>query len=153
MRPATLTACRCNNLANILVGGTHLLGQTRAARKASCSLARLSLSFVDSAKDFVVRGSQTAGLMPCSVNLCRDVTALAEAELQRKLSASLADLRKGLSSARGLHASLRAEAAALESFIPVIVEGAKSGMQQALAKQVGSPLRLGTPPGMPREAP
>ena len=68
--------------------------------------------------------------------MCRDVSALAEAELQRKLSASMADLRKGLSSAQGLHASLRAEAAALESFIPVIVEGAKSGMQQALAKQV-----------------
>ena len=33
-------------------------------------------------------------------------------------------------------AALRAEAAALESFIPVIVEGARSGMQQALAKQV-----------------
>ncbi len=68
--------------------------------------------------------------------LCRDVTALAEAELQRKLSASVANLRKGLSTARGLHASLRAEAAALESFIPVIVEGARTGMQQALAKQV-----------------
>ncbi len=74
--------------------------------------------------------------------LCRDVTALAEAELQRKLSASMADLRKGLSSARGLHASLRAEAVALESFIPVIVEGAKSGMQQALAKQVSKALHL-----------
>ncbi len=73
---------------------------------------------------------------------CRDVSALAEAELQRKLSASMADLRKGLASARGLHASLRAEAAALESFIPVIVEGAKSGMQQALAKQVSRALRL-----------
>lgn len=70
------------------------------------------------------------------------MTALAEAELQRKLSASMADLRKGLSSARGLHASLRAEAAALESFIPVIVEGAKSGMQQALAKQVSKALHL-----------
>lgn len=68
--------------------------------------------------------------------LCRDVTALAEAELQRKLSASVANLRKGLSTARGLHASLRAEAAALEGFIPVIVEGARTGMQQALAKQV-----------------
>ena len=64
------------------------------------------------------------------------MTALAEAELQRKLSASVANLRKGLSTARGLHANLRAEAAALESFIPVIVEGARSGMQQALAKQV-----------------
>ena len=64
------------------------------------------------------------------------MTALAEAELQRKLSASVADLRRGLSAARGLHATLRAEAVALEGFIPVIVEGAKSGMQQALAKQV-----------------
>lgn len=69
--------------------------------------------------------------------LPRDVSALAEAELQRKLAASVADLRKGLAAARGLHANLRAEAAALEGFIPVIVEGAKSGMQQALAQQVG----------------
>ena len=67
---------------------------------------------------------------------CRDVRALAEAELQRKLAASVGDLRKGLSGARSLQAALRAEAAALESFIPVIVEGARSGMQQALAKQV-----------------
>ena len=67
---------------------------------------------------------------------CRDVTALAEAELQRKLAASMGDLRKGLSGARSLQAALRAEAAALESFIPVIVEGARSGMQKALAKQV-----------------
>ena len=64
------------------------------------------------------------------------MTALAEAELQRKLAASMGNLRKGLSSARSLQAALRAEAAALESFIPVIVEGARSGMQQALTKQV-----------------
>ena len=70
------------------------------------------------------------------------MTALAEAELQRKLAASMGDLRKGLSSARSLQAALRAEAAALESFIPVIVEGARSSMQQALAKQVGRLSRL-----------
>ena len=65
------------------------------------------------------------------------MTALAEAELQRKLAASMGDFRRGLSIARSLQSSLRAEAAALESFIPVIAEGARSGMQQALAKQVG----------------
>lgn len=66
----------------------------------------------------------------------RDVSALAAAEMQRRLAAGMMGLRRGLSAARSLHSSLRSEAAALESFIPVIVEGARSGMQQALQNQV-----------------
>jgi hypothetical protein len=56
--------------------------------------------------------------------------------MQRRLSATVSSLRRGLTSARSLHASLRSEACALESFIPVIVEEARSGMHQALHKQV-----------------
>lgn len=56
--------------------------------------------------------------------------------MQRRLAAGMMGLRRGLSAARSLHSSLRSEATALESFIPVIVEGARSGMQQALQNQV-----------------
>ena len=61
---------------------------------------------------------------------------MAAAEMQGRLAAGMMGLRRGLSAARSLHSSLRSEATALESFIPVIVEGARSGMQQALQNQV-----------------
>ncbi|CAL8470626.1 g10168 [Coccomyxa elongata] len=72
---------------------------------------------------------------PATLTVFRDVSALAAAEMQRRLAAGMMGLRRGLSAARSLHSSLRSEAAALESFIPVIVEGARSGMQQALQNQ------------------
>ena len=76
--------------------------------------------------------------------VCRDVSALAAAEMQRRLAAGLMGLRRGLSAARSLHSSLRSEATALESFIPVIVEGARSGMHQALQNQVFLVLNIAT---------
>ncbi len=62
--------------------------------------------------------------------------------MQRRLAAGMMGLRRGLSAARSLHSSLRSEATALDSFIPVIVEGARSGMQQALQNQVCFPFIL-----------
>ena len=40
--------------------------------------------------------------------------------------------------ARELQAALRGEAAQLEAFIPVLIQGAASGISDALKQQVGS---------------
>jgi hypothetical protein len=69
--------------------------------------------------------------------------------MQRRLSAAVGSLRRGLASARSLHASLRSEAAALESFVPVIVEDARSGMQQALQQQACSAAQKTSPTLVP----
>lgn len=65
--------------------------------------------------------------------------ALAGQEMEKRLATTVGGLRRGLADARSLHASLRAEAAELESFVPVLIQGAVSGIHDALRQQV-SPL-------------
>ena len=65
--------------------------------------------------------------------------------MQRRLSSTVAGLRRGISAARGLHSSLRAEAASLQGFIPVLLENTRSGISQVLRQQVGSELAELTP--------
>ena len=59
--------------------------------------------------------------------------------MNERLGSSVLGLRRGLAEARALHASLRAEAAELEAFIPVLIQGAVSGIQDALHQQVCRP--------------
>jgi Microtubule binding len=66
----------------------------------------------------------------------RDVEALAEKQMESRLAATVGVLRRGLADARSLHASLRSEARELESFIPVLIQGACSGINDALRHQV-----------------
>ena len=73
--------------------------------------------------------------MTNSLSRVRDVAALAGAEMRARLAAGVAGLRRGLAAARALHGGLRAEAAELQGFIPSVVEGARAGMQRALAQQ------------------
>ena len=72
--------------------------------------------------------------------------ALAGQEMEKRLATTVGGLRRGLADARSLHASLRAEAAELESFVPVLIQGAVSGIHDALRQQVspaaGNPLSL-----------
>lgn len=66
----------------------------------------------------------------------RNIAALAGQELDKRLSESVVGLRRGLEGTRGLHASLRAEAAELKAFIPVLIQGTVSSIQDALRQQV-----------------
>ena len=62
--------------------------------------------------------------------------ALAGQEMEKRLATTVGGLRRGLAEARSLHASLRAEAAELESFVPVLIQGAVSSIHDALRQQV-----------------
>ena len=62
--------------------------------------------------------------------------ALAGQEMEKRLATTVGGLRRGLAEARTLHASLRAEAAELESFVPVLIQGAVSSIHDALRQQV-----------------
>ena len=66
----------------------------------------------------------------------RDIMALAGQEMEKRLATTVGGLRRGLADARTLHAALRAEAAELESFVPVLIQGAVSGIHDALRQQV-----------------
>ena len=61
---------------------------------------------------------------------------LADQEIEARLTSTVSGLRRGIASARGLHASLRSEAKALDNFIPMLVEGARSGITSLLKHQV-----------------
>ena len=61
---------------------------------------------------------------------------MADQEIEHRLAGAVSGLRRGITSARGLHASLRSEAKALEDFIPMLVEGARSGITSLLKHQV-----------------
>lgn len=69
-------------------------------------------------------------------DICRNISALAGHEMNERLSSSVLALRRGLADARSLHASLQAEASELKDFIPVLIKGAVSGIQDALRQQV-----------------
>ena len=60
---------------------------------------------------------------------------LADQEIEQRLSSSVCGLRRGIASARALQNSLRSEAKALEDFIPMLVEGARSGITSLLKHQ------------------
>ena len=66
----------------------------------------------------------------------RNIAALAGQELDKRLSESVVGLRRGLEDTRYLHASLRAEANELKAFIPVLIQGTVSSIQDALRQQV-----------------
>ena len=72
---------------------------------------------------------------PVSLAL-RNIAALAGQEMDKRLSTSVIGLRRGLDEARSLHTSLRAEANELKAFIPVLIQGTVSGIQDALRQQV-----------------
>jgi hypothetical protein len=55
--------------------------------------------------------------------------------MRARLSATVTGLRRGLAGVRALHAGLRAEAAELRGFIPVLADGARTGVAQGLAAQ------------------
>ena len=57
-------------------------------------------------------------------------------EMEKRLSRTVGALRRGLADTRTLQASLKAEARELEAFIPVLVKGACSGINDALRQQV-----------------
>lgn len=67
--------------------------------------------------------------------LCRDIGMMADQEIEHRLTSSMSGLRRGVASARGLHASLRSEAKALQDFIPMLVEGARAGITSLLKHQ------------------
>lgn len=62
--------------------------------------------------------------------------ALAGQEMDKRLSTSVMGLRRGLEEARSLHNNLRAEANELKAFIPVLIQGTVSSIQDALRQQV-----------------
>ncbi len=68
----------------------------------------------------------------------RDIGMLADQEIEHRLASSVSGLRCGIASARTLHASLRSEAKSLEDFIPMLVEGARSGITSLLKHQARS---------------
>jgi len=68
----------------------------------------------------------------------RDIGMLADQEIEHRLASSVSGLRRGIASARSLHASLRSEAKSLEDFIPMLVEGARSGITSLLKHQARS---------------
>lgn len=72
---------------------------------------------------------------PC---IYRNIGMLADQEIEHRLASSVSGLRRGIASARSLHASLRSEAKSLEDFIPMLVEGARSGITSLLKHQAGS---------------
>ncbi|KAK9829410.1 hypothetical protein WJX72_005680 [[Myrmecia] bisecta] len=76
-----------------------------------------------------VRGS------PSTFTVFRDIAALADQELEKRLSTTLSSLRRGIATARTLHESLRSDAKSLTDFIPVLVEGARTGINDALRQQ------------------
>lgn len=61
---------------------------------------------------------------------------MADQEIEHRLTSTVSGLRRGIASTRGLHASLRSEAKALNDFIPMLVEGARSGITSLLKHQV-----------------
>lgn len=71
-----------------------------------------------------------------STAVYRDIGMLADQEIEARLTNTVSGLRRGIASARGLHASLRSEAKALDNFIPMLVEGARSGITSLLKHQV-----------------
>lgn len=60
---------------------------------------------------------------------------MADQEIEHRLTSTVSGLRRGIASTRGLHASLRSEAKALKDFIPMLVEGARSGITTLLKHQ------------------
>ena len=66
---------------------------------------------------------------------------MADREIEHRLTSTVSGLRRGIASTRGLHASLRSEAKALKDFIPMLVEGARSGIT-SLLKHQASPAQL-----------
>lgn len=60
---------------------------------------------------------------------------LANSELERKMATAVTLLRRGVAEARANHRLLKAEATALEQFVPVMVEGARRGIYEALQQQ------------------
>eukprot|EP00959_Pyramimonas_sp_CCMP1952_P320875 6714981-Pyramimonas_sp.AAC.1 len=76
-----------------------------------------------------VRGS------PSNVVVFKDIKKLAEQEMEKRLSRTVAQLRSSISEARQLHRSLKSESSSLASFIPVLVESTKNGVNEALAVQ------------------
>lgn len=73
--------------------------------------------------------------MELQFRVCRDIGALAGQEMEARLAESVGGLRRGLAQARELQAALRGEAAQLEAFIPVLIQGAASGISDALKQQ------------------
>lgn len=64
---------------------------------------------------------------------------MADQEIEHRLTSTVSGLRRGIASTRGLHASLRSEAKALNDFIPMLVEGARSGITSLLKHQASPP--------------
>lgn len=60
---------------------------------------------------------------------------MADQEIEHRLTSTVSGLRRGIASTRGSHASLRSEAKALKDFIPMLVEGARSGITSLLKHQ------------------
>ncbi|KAL0032084.1 hypothetical protein WJX77_004214 [Trebouxia sp. C0004] len=79
-------------------------------------------------------GAHVAG-SPAPITAFRDIGMLADQEIEHRLASSVSGLRRGIASARTLHASLRSEAKSLEDFIPMLVEGARSGITSLLKHQ------------------
>ncbi|KAK9845317.1 hypothetical protein WJX81_003385 [Elliptochloris bilobata] len=76
-----------------------------------------------------VRGS------PVALTVFRDVGALADREMQRRLLETVAGLKREVADARTQHTTLRQQAIALGRMIPVLAEGARSGINQVLQQQ------------------
>ena len=60
---------------------------------------------------------------------------MADQEIEHRLTSTVSGLRRGIASTRDLHATLRSEAKALNNFIPMLVEGARSGITTLLKHQ------------------
>ena len=76
--------------------------------------------------------------------MCRNISALAGHEMNERLGSSVLSLRRGLAEARALHYTLRGEARELEAFIPALIQGAVSSIQDALHQQVACDHHPGT---------
>jgi len=85
-----------------------------------------------------VLGAQPAVCLKVLCELNRDIGMLADQEIEHRLASTVSGLRRGIASARSLHASLRSEAKSLEDFIPMLVEGARSGITSLLKHQASS---------------
>ena len=68
---------------------------------------------------------------------------LADQEIEQRLASTVSGLRRGIASARSLHASLRSEAKSLEDFIPMLVEGARSSITSLLKHQASGCFQKG----------
>jgi len=81
-----------------------------------------------------LRGEHVRG-SPVTLTCFKNVAALAEQEIDRRLASTVASLRQGVGQARQLHRALQAESASLAAFIPVLVRPVSPALAPQIAQR------------------